>query len=402
MMYENTVGDYFPNGYLNSEHKVFFADDGNYDNWVSIPEDMGFIPRFENPLKSYRHSRRSQADREQDHFLFSFGDVQGKFIIGKNGSILPIEDTRLKFVKYDANMLNQGIRTTISQFDITATDGMIYKFRDFEKTEITRNNATSDNGVVNSLTNIALSVSGAPPLQKYVITKWFLSEIVNPFTNEKIVFEYETFTIDDIISKIPIHQASSGTSSVTLVQNKLKVITKKLKKITLPDGHELVFTYNTNSRQDLQGDKALQKISVRYNGADKYAYLFTHGYFFKNEIKDESFTPSASEKRFMRMCLKSVQKEGVNAEKEPPLSFSYYSGDNASDDQDCVPPRYSLAQDYYGYYNKSPNASINVETPSDLYMKYLCTGNGHDLSPGLAKKWSFENRYAAYGRYPYL
>ena len=78
-------------------------------------------------------------------------------------------------------------------------------------------------------------VTGSEPTGKYVIQRWLLTEIENPVTHEKIIFEYENYTVDFIAEKTPSYQKILGQSfeSVQIYEQRSKGQLKRLKNIIL-------------------------------------------------------------------------------------------------------------------------------------------------------------------------
>ena len=74
-----------------------------------------------------------------------------------------------------------------------------------------------------------------------------------------------------------------------------------------------------------------------------------------------------------RLCLKSVQKIGVDLKEDtPPYLFDYYKGSSLPDD--IVPPPFCYSKDLWGFYNGSNslefNSTLAGSAPVPLNLAY--------------------------------
>lgn len=183
MVYSPGVHNYYPDGYLFSTTPAQNA----------VPGNGAFSPLI--PKGTVAFYKPNFTDREQDVFLFQFNGRSGKFVIGKDLSVLLIEDSKLKVEFIQTDMSAQNIRTRISEFSITDESGIKYVFSEREITE----NVTYglgyggfDGGTGGYVGQDITFVS--VPVKK--VDKWFLKEIINPLNNKKIIFNYEAFSLD--------------------------------------------------------------------------------------------------------------------------------------------------------------------------------------------------------------
>jgi YD repeat-containing protein len=389
------VNHYYPNGYMYSEFPLDMTDDYPLKN--NVPRELAFFPRFKNNMdKNYKLSRRALADREQDVYVYNFNGVSGEFVIGKDGTPLMINDSKMKVEKTTQNMSTSypAIRTRINSFTIKDIDGTVYKFSNYELSQVMKVITTRTEGpdqfkkIVTTSIPTSYINGGVEPYQ-YTIQKWLLTEITNPFTQEKITFEYEDYDIDFITDRIPSYQFTEGSQaieSVEIYEQRSIGKLKRLKKILLPDGHKVDFFYAAKSRIDLPGDYPITKIKVSYNDETISAYNLVYGYFFRKEIIDYSSTVVWTEQRFARLCLKSIQKTGAKV-AQPPYKFEYYTGAENTDPKDIVPSLDCIAQDHWGFYNKVSLVDNEVTDPSKEVLKDLMLNNQtyRQPSPGAAK-----------------
>jgi hypothetical protein len=343
-----------------------------------IPMEASYTPYFPaNTVNPF--FKGNYDDREQDIYFFQFNGRSGQFVIGKDKKPLILDDTKLKVCLQEANMTNDFIRTTIASFTITDEAGIQYKFSEREISEVLKYDET---GIINGyrvLTQVELI--GALTLRK-VVSKWFLAEIVNPFTNEKIIFNYEDLPIDMQGTKHVLYQTITGeTDSEKEVSiARTKMTTKRLVSITCPDSHSLTFNYSSTERVDLPGDKALTGISVLYNNVLLYAYEFNYAYFFKFEIKPFNFSFQPQDKRYARLCLTDFKTIGPDGIGLPPHVFTYI-GPNSGGYNDIYPPAFSLFGDHWGYFN-----------PQTFYMTE--DANGYPSANNMLPKYHIHENVA--------
>jgi hypothetical protein len=376
----NYIDNYYPNGYMYSEFPLDMVEQ-TQTNWPAntlSPRELALMPRFKSNMdKKWKLSRRALADRQQDVFVYNFNGASGEFVIGKDGLPQLLNDSKIIIDKATVDLTAQNIRTRINEFTIKDAQGIIYKFSAYELAEIMNFSEKSSEGP-NSFRKV---VTSGDPTGKYTIQKWLLTEIINPFTQEKIIFEYENYLLDFISDKTPSYQFTEGQSveSVQVHEQRSKGQLKRLRFITLPDGHKLEFMYGTY-RYDVLHDLALSKIKVTYNENEVYSYNLTHGFFLRKEIKNSSELILEADRRFARLCLTSMNKSiGTNA--EPAYKFNYYTGSESTDPKDLVPPFDCMAQDHWGYYNKATNVNIEDANPTKEVLKDLMVNNNTYRQP---------------------
>jgi hypothetical protein len=372
----NYIDNYYPNGYMYSEFALDMVEPTgtNFPIGHLAPRDMGILPRFRSTMdKRYKQSRRSLTDREQDNFIYNFNGQSGEFVIGRDGTLQLINDSKLKIQKNTADLSSLNIRTRINEFIIRDAQGIDYKFSAYDLSEVLNPEEVASYGIP----AFTYKIQTGLPTGKYTIQKWLLSEIVNPVTLEKIIFNYETYDIDVVQSWTPTYQNSEGqvAETVQLFTDRVKGKVKRTSNIIFPDGHKLDFFYDQGfTRPDFPDDDPLYKIKLSYNDQEKFTYTFDYGYFLKKEIKDISISAPEVDKRYTRLCLKSIRKSGVGI-TEPAYKFNYYTGVESADPKDIVPPFDCLAEDHWGYYTKSSNLDIFVPINKEVIKDLLLNSN---------------------------
>lgn len=355
MVYNLDMKYCYPNGYLYSTTLPQNA----------VPGNGAFTPLI--PKGSSAFYKPNFDDREQDVFLFQFNGRSGKFVIGKDLSVLLIEDSRLKIEFMQTDMSAQNIRTRISEFSITDESGTKYVFSEREITENLSYGLGYGGFDGGTGGYVGYEVTSAVPIKK--VDKWFLKEIVNPLNNKKITFNYEAFSLDYEGPRSVSTQESTqpnSTPRLSRMIQRIKVESKRLKNIVLPDGQKVSFVYSPSDRVDLSGDKYLERLDISYGDKLKYGYKFNYGYFLKKEIKAVNYNFPADQIRFARLCLLSFAKRISNNVSDKEHSFEYYLTDGINPDNEefqGLPARFTYRSDYWGYYNAASNVEDNNGNP---------------------------------------
>lgn len=348
------------------------------------------------------------ADVEQDKFVFSFNGRSGTFVLGRDGSVTILGDSRIKITYSTADLTAQGIRTRINQFVAVTEDGIKYTFSDLSLSNICRykfasqnvngtwtvNTGDADDGeyAINRFWGFPLTSDERP----YIVNSWFLTTMENTNNGQKINFTYQTINSDQVIGKFISHQRNLNykkhrgqhkrnktgrdwykylsnpsnaedfswnlnqldklkPASISIVYNHSVTVSKRLIGIGLPNGGNIYIKYNPIPRIDLNGENAISTIEYFIKGVKVRAYELKQGYFNKYSIKPYDAPFTSIERKFARLCLLSIQKIGTGIDNaiEPPYKFDYYLGGAGKFGtiDDFVPPQNSLSQDHWGYYN---------------------------------------------------
>jgi hypothetical protein len=429
----NQVVKSYPNGYLYNPNIGRGCNEG-----------LNFYPSFKHQ-SVYKERNLVAGDVEQDKFIFRMNGRSGMFVIGRDSKVTIVGDSRVKVSFSTVDMTAQGIRTTINSFTIITEDGIKYTFNEKSLSNICRykystrdgygnwyaiwDNPSDDAYAVNRFWGYKLNADERP----FVVSSWFLSEIENTNTGQKIRMSYENVYNDVISGKSLAHQrdlnkgpggnarekkrgkawfnfltnpvnAASfqwninelnkvAPSSTSLIYNRSVIQSKRISNISFPDGAYVYFTYNPVGRVDLPGENALSRIDYVIAGKLVRGYKMEYGYFFKNAIRPYTYAFSGFESKFARLCLLSLQKVGNGEDNaaEPPYKFAYYTGSTHSSD-DLVPAQNYLSQDHWGYYNGN-NSGLPLSEDHD----FLSDERTQYFKPVLASYRNPKNGYAKNG-----
>jgi hypothetical protein len=374
-------------------------------NFTNITEGcpiaLTAFPLFTSANNVYRNSVFTDADREQDYFSFQFNGRTGMFVLGPyiqatGNQGLVVGDSKLK-ITYDINPTlaqNQNIRTAIYAFHIEDENGLTYTFQNLELIKMLRvhfGSATPDaNGypvftvqptggsfyageIYNQFGNDELSPNENP----YVVGSWYLSSITDSLTMRQVTFSYNMENLHlyggKIINAVEAQPLTKtllsppGANSYIILNHNISITqTPILSQISFPDGNTVNLNYG-GSRADLQGDKVLSSVSTRYMGTLVSQFNFNQSYFIGNQIRQPA---SSAENSLARLCLLSIQKYGVNyKDEEPPYTFNYYTGTNAT--EDFVPAPFSDCKDIWGYFNGNNNGVSMTNAIQRPYSDYV-------------------------------
>jgi len=383
--YENT---YYPNGYLFTSYSP--ADQIDNGGGFS-PFTADLPPQVLSGI--FKPNPVYLADRDQDIFVFSFNGRQGSFVIGKNMQPRTLEDSKLQISFQQTDMSASNVRTVISQFTITDENGIQYVFKDLELDNVvsfadvrqTWDNTDNINifaldkksypkmQVANNGVNFIL----AQPINQYVINKWYLSQIINPFTQKSINLSYSSYNEDVYTDRqMQIASSSNTNGSINVYLNHYVAQAKRLSSVSLSNKESLNFIYDASPRKDMPNDNTLDQINVTYNNNYVYGWKFGYGYFVGidgNVIKSPTDTYSDWELEASRLCLTSLQKTGQGIFTEPPYTFTYNLGSQTPGD--WVPPMFSIYQDYGGYYNAQLfGSSVSEGFMDNFYPEQTLSG----------------------------
>lgn len=345
---------YLLSGYLYSQ----YAPGG------ACSKKLGWIP-ISQSFDQVNFLDSEAADKEQDIFHFNFNGKAGSFVIGKNNECVSLNNSRLKIIKVDEDMSANNIVTRITKFIITDDDGIQYIFNEKQLSRLYKyGNTHTTIGVDPEFTTpgfCSLSQEGYILTDYSVVTDWYLSEIKNPLTNKSIVINYEGYDLSYLGARRPFYSRSymngEYRTNIVDVRQRFIGVLKRVSNVLFPNERRIEFEYNSYDRVDLPGSRSLNKVLVKQGSILLYGYQFGYKYFSKGDLRDVTYNFPTSEAPNARMCLTSFRKFGPNDFFDQPYEFTYYQGPSSTDKENWVPPRNSIMQDYFGYYNNIPEAA---------------------------------------------
>lgn len=320
------------------------------------PVALTKYPLYKEKNQEYVQHNSVAEDKQLDYFAFQFNGKAGMFVLDKasGNTGVSLGDSKMKITfQKDMNLASASIRTSITSFSIQDVDGLIYTFSQQGLTKFL-NFKYCDENLIEKRTQPKFednkgyhqaAFESNEILNPWVIDSWDLTQIKDPLTQRTINFTYEVRNISTPAGN-DISYNQEG-NYIVIAHKKSITKTPELSSITYPDGHAVNFIYDTKFRFDLNGEQALSKVDITYQGRYLSQYKLNTTYFILNRY---GIPQSTYQKSAARLCLKSVQKIGVDLKEEtPPYIFDYYLGSNSPDD--FVPPPFFYAKDIWGYFN---------------------------------------------------
>jgi hypothetical protein len=328
------IADECSHGFLNT---VYF-DGINGNDPKTAPSFSPFVRAFNR-----------QYDIEADIFSFSINGKSGRFTYGRNGDILMLDAQKVK-IEREVTTVQPINELMITKFTITDENGIKYIFEATEQTELA--------GV--SIHNRFMSA-------------WYLTQIMSPSGQDNITFEYEdvflypyqtSFSETYVNDLYPPGNSTFPWNTYSSSNSSQQVYGKHIKKISLPNGLNVRFSYSNTARTDLPNDVLLAKIMIEDPNALKAkGYLLQQDYSLSGRATLLSVTPFS----------------GMNAEvQDKPYQFFYNAG---------LPPRFDNHHDHWGYPTFTsllPGATTWIPReifPGGIAGKYELPGINRDTDP---------------------
>nr|WP_320120065.1 BACON domain-containing protein [uncultured Marinifilum sp.] len=272
-------------------------------------------------------------DQAPDLFYSSAPGLSANFFFSKNGGLNCLNDKNilvekdivedLYFMSYNSGSLNY-YHDDYVKFTITNDQGLEYVFDEYEI-----------GGTTSSNWNIIHNVS-----------TWYLTEIHDPLTGEKVTFEYDdigTVSREQIVGEQNENITGCGCNAGYVSNNtSFNYHVQRLSRIVWDEG-VVEFAYNTSrTDSDASNDKALSSINV-YNNS---------GFVIKDYDLEHSYFTSVggSSASYYRLKLNKVVEYSNDRSDFNEYQFDYYSGN--------LPHKRSKEQDLWGYYNDNNAYSL--------------------------------------------
>ena len=277
-------------------------------------------------------------DAAKDMYSFNFNGFSGKFYLDENKVPVLINPTPVKIE-----------RTPLENyaFKITDPNGVIYWFGSSSSTEKIMYRS---------------KLAGHNTWTGEQASSWYLSKIENPSSGDIVTFNYvvSNYSYDAGLSQTVSRSPSSSGSypGQNLVINESRVLGVILSSITSSSG-KITFLYS--DRDVVSNTKKMERIEVE-DFHQKTIKKIILGYdLVTSSLETVYKNPHiAYETQYgKRLFLTSLTEMNQGVTK-PPYQFSYY-------DYDKIPPRFSYAQDYWGYFNGEQSNSYLVSNDDYYY-----------------------------------
>ncbi len=331
------------------------------NNMVSLSNHINYYNSYSNftLLKSINDG---QLDSQQDIYSFNYPGNSGRFVVGKDGSVL-----KMKFSNAKIEILQPG--TWSEYFRITDEFGVQYLFD--VKEIVSSTGMTLSSAMEGGATSMNFQPTTAP------VTSWYMSRIVSADKIDTIYFNYSQggttkvqrgfYESVDVISSDPWNpNVGVGQPKGTFVRGSSvdEIQLVKLRSIFFPDQTKVNFNYSL-PRVDYMNDSALTSIQI-VNGSNSKQYNLSYSYFLADQSQSSTCAfvqPDITNDLFKRLRLDSVVLKDVSNKSGGKYWFEYNSV--------ALPPRHSMNVDYWGFYRRGAvdNGTLipQVKLPSSLY-----------------------------------
>lgn len=327
-------------------------------------------------------------DNQPDLFYVMAPGINTKFTHKKDGTPIEISNTAT-LIKSPFNdpefLVNPYWRFSLKpsfKFELTPTNGFTYTFSDIGLHYFNVKNYSNEildfgfdplpiNTTLENFTDLVFpyaqytgSLANVPDLFPTV----HLSSIQNPISKRSIEYLYEENTIVDNNRRIEKTYSSPDVTRVSsTVYTTDFTVEKLLSKIIFPEG--IVDFYYDANRLDIRGGKILKKIEVRNNlGELIKGIAFEQDYFKSVENCNDNYC--------YRLRLNAIKFFDKDKNVLPGYTFKYNTTK--------LPKRFSVAQDFNGYYNNQTGTipkiyyKVNQGRNSHIPFPYA----GYSLVPG--------------------
>jgi hypothetical protein len=287
------------------------------------------------------------VDGEPDIYYYNVQGLSGSFVFDAFGDAHTMSYQNIEIRRTDADN---------RQFIIIAPDGTTYRFglsldgtEAFEETDIHKDHT---------------------PAFK---STWYLTDIITPFNEDTISFEYETGAGNAQYSYLQYETQRYGLSESqeppcpTILESVKKtyadavVINPRLYLKTIKAANGSVKFETSAGREDhLSTERKLDKIIVEdAQGNDIRTFEFEYGYFNDDKTNDKHF--------WKRLRLDAIHEQdstgGSKTGDKPLYTFDYYDHGKGFP---RLPRKDSYDQDHWGYYNHA----LNNKTLVPAYENY--------------------------------
>lgn len=333
-----------------ADEHTYLQRPNNFPNAVT-QETLDYIFNSTNPDDTY--------DTQSDMYSFNFNGYSGSFYLDEDRMAILTKPSPLEIFRHP---------DTTYAFKIIDPQGVTYWFGDENSTEASmfRHLGTGQHGYSSSRA-----------------TSWYLRKIENSFGDE-ILFNYSILSYklyDVALTQSVLRRADQSPSpgigeNLVLTQSRTNFC--QLSSITT-DHVDVSFTYSANNTDF----NKLDLIEVKKkNGSILKKFNLGYDVVISSlqNLKNPHITYFA--KYGYRLFLTSVAEIGENGSAMKPFTLSYYNPAQ-------IPPRFSYAQDYWGYYNGVDDNEFLVsdgryffahESNASLLMS-LFTDVGGDKNP---------------------
>ena len=285
-------------------------------------------------------------DYEPDVFNFSYPGGGGKFFFDDNGDVItiPASEHKIDYVMGGGNLAG------ITSFTVTNTSGYKYFYGQYGN-EVARDSTGTTQSYTDDGSTSGIVVPSDQARNQY--SSWYLLAIQSPVSDATVTFTYGSQNTTSLNrgSQTKMYEQTAQEmcpTPITLRTSYIKSENREtvLNTITFENG-TINFLYESADRTDLQGGKALDKVTLKDNdGTVLKTFDLVQDYWTSTD--HGSITPPLTginqTHLTKRMYLQKVVETGENSADPKEYTFDY-------NDASHMPNRFSFDQDIWGFYN---------------------------------------------------
>lgn len=391
--------DDYLNGYLNTDPLPNFNTPlytGDYydcppalaDEYVSMDTGhLSIIAPFNTPQQTeYTEMYMGLTDGEQDMFYYSVGQISGKFVLDKEGTVQKLDYNNYRIIPLYS--IDGSGTKTITGFKIISDNGITYNLTEEE---------ASTNYTSAFTTYSPTQFDNQMTPQPGATSTFYVKTIVDSLSKDTVFFDYNIHDIayqNGFGEAIEYHDNNDPDRLPATTINRIYSqafsyntnFTGQLaiREIRCSDHSKINFYYE-NARLDLKGDSALTRIVISDYLDNKKQYKLRYGYFDADGyiLADwtntptaviETYTPTSDHfnKRLKLTAIDWFDSDGSD-------SIQYYQFEYNSIE---LPARNSKAIDFWGYF-------VGPDRSSYTLIPQLQTVDNIPSTEGLQSGYSY-------------
>jgi len=319
-------------------------DDPDEDQHLAAPTAGLYTQEMLDYLKNAGDG--DGVDTKPDLYSFNFNGYSGKFFLDDNREPVMIDPSPVK-IEILTTLSNYDPLSNSPEIKITDPTGITYWFGGGNSSEITFNRSYD----CGSHSDPSLPVE----------TAWYLAKITHP-SGEEINLLYDRYsnTYDTGMSQTftkrfrnSLFSDDSETHCLSKVYSQISL----LKEITSLGFGSVKFTYSTGvPNNDLDYNKKLDKVTIQNKNNDSIKEFNLEYLVFDSDLSYKNYDISLKSTDEKRLFLYKITENGKDGKLNSPYILEYNHPEQ-------LPPRFSYAQDFWGYFNgqKSNNYLVSKQ-----------------------------------------
>lgn len=320
--------------YVNPDYSLFISGFNNISDIVDSLQSSSYVyAHAEDMHKFFGRIAQGSVDGEADEFFFSTKEGGGTFFFNQ-------KDQEYQSNKPDGYKIDY---TQDSTFYVTTKSGIFYDFGVKER-------------VVNPVWK-----AGKTTVMKYITNTWHVSSIADYSTGRGVSFTYDNRYSDEMTGRSMFKDYKFVGSSPYYFGGDITDILREgdeysVSGIYFNEG-KVLFIKDTASRQD-GGTKSLKEVQV-YNNRNKLVKKVRLSYSYLTCDTSYIYCSQTTYRLFLSSVEEIEYNENGDSLVKEPYAFTYKNNT-------VLPCIFSIAQDYWGFYNGKKSNTTLIPTNSGL------------------------------------